>query len=70
MSSSDSIYAALTGPDGGLTTVNRKERHITTNDPDVDFIDILDTGDDEKPSGKLCLIQYVYLNPLLVFDGF
>lgn len=52
VSSSDSIYAALTGPDGGLTTVNRKQRHITTNDPDVDFIDILDNGDDEKPSGK------------------
>lgn len=49
---SDSISAALTGPDGGLTTVNRKQRHITTSDPDVDFIDILDHGDSEKPSGK------------------
>lgn len=45
----DSVIAALTGPDGGLTTVNRKQRHITTSDPDVDFIDILDHGDNEKP---------------------
>ncbi|KAK3923393.1 PP2C-like domain-containing protein [Frankliniella fusca] len=45
----DSIVAALTGPDGGLTTVNRKQRHITTSDPDVDFIDILDHAEGEKP---------------------
>lgn len=45
----DSIVAALTGPDGGLTSVNRKQRHITTSDPDVDFIDILDHPDGEKP---------------------
>lgn len=45
----ESIVAALTGPDGGLTTVNRKQRHITTSDPDVDFIDILDQGETEKP---------------------
>ncbi len=51
----DSIVAALTGPDGGLTTVNRKQRHITTSDPDVDFIDILDHPEGEKPAGKLCI---------------
>ncbi|XP_034255002.1 PP2C-like domain-containing protein CG9801 [Thrips palmi] len=45
----ESIVAALTGPDGGLTTVNRKQRHITTSDPDVDFIDILDQGENDKP---------------------
>ena len=48
----DAVVAALTGPDGGLTTVNRKQRHITTSDPDVDFIDILEQGDNEKPPGK------------------
>lgn len=48
----ESIVAALTGPEGGLTTVNRKQRHITTSDPDVDFIDILDQGESEKPPGK------------------
>lgn len=49
----ESIIAALTGPDGGLTTVNRKQRHITTSDPDVDFIDILDQGENEKPPGEI-----------------
>lgn len=33
-------FAAVTGPDGGLTTVNRRQRHLSTNDPDVDYIDI------------------------------
>ncbi|XP_071450241.1 PP2C-like domain-containing protein CG9801 isoform X2 [Hetaerina americana] len=47
------VFAAYTGPDGGLTTVNRglghgshgngqrggPERHLSTDDPDVNFID-------------------------------
>jgi hypothetical protein len=33
-------FAAVTGPDGGLTTVNRHQRHLSTSDPDVDYIDI------------------------------
>jgi hypothetical protein len=36
----DNQFAALTGPDGGLTTVNRHQRHLSTSDPDVDYIDI------------------------------
>lgn len=35
-----SQFAAVTGPDGGLTTVNRRQRHLSTSDPDVDYIDI------------------------------
>ncbi|PSN36973.1 hypothetical protein C0J52_15454 [Blattella germanica] len=34
-----SEFAAVTGPDGGLTTVNRRQRHLSTSDPDVDYID-------------------------------
>ncbi|KAG8235342.1 hypothetical protein J437_LFUL015850, partial [Ladona fulva] len=53
------VFAAFTGPDGGLTTVNRGggaagdgnyrgvERHLSTEDPDVDFID---DGKDEGAS--------------------
>jgi len=33
-------FAAVTGPDGGLTTVNRRQRHLSISDPDVDYIDI------------------------------
>ncbi len=34
------IIATHTGPDGGLTTVNRGQRgHVTSQDPDVSFID-------------------------------
>lgn len=34
------IIATHTGPDGGLTTVNRGQRgHVTSHDPDVSFID-------------------------------
>jgi len=33
------ILAAVTGPNGGLTTVNRKRRHLSISDPDVRFID-------------------------------
>ncbi|GFG37440.1 hypothetical protein Cfor_12013 [Coptotermes formosanus] len=36
----DNQFAAVTGPDGGLTTVNRRQRHLSTSDPDVDYIDI------------------------------
>jgi len=36
----DNQFAAVTGPDGGLTTVNRRQRHLSISDPDVDYIDI------------------------------
>ena len=40
---SDHVFAAYTGPEGGLTAVNRKQRHIVA-DEDVEFID-----SEEKP---------------------
>ena len=52
MSGPSSVFAAMTGPEGGLTTVNRRERHITTNDPDVDFIDIHDQTENEQVTGN------------------
>ncbi|XP_014245938.1 PP2C-like domain-containing protein CG9801 [Cimex lectularius] len=42
------VISALTGPNGGLTTVNRKRRHLSISDPDVRFID---TTDEDTPSG-------------------
>ncbi|XP_063229906.1 PP2C-like domain-containing protein CG9801 [Bacillus rossius redtenbacheri] len=41
------VWAAVTGPDGGLTTVNRRQRHLSTSDPDVDYIDILEQQGDQ-----------------------
>ncbi|XP_045025728.1 PP2C-like domain-containing protein CG9801 isoform X2 [Daphnia magna] len=41
------IIATHTGPDGGLTTVNRGQRgHVTSQDPDVSYID---SEDDAVP---------------------
>lgn len=37
-----SVFASLTGPGGGLTTVNPSQKHLSTSDPDVDYIDIMD----------------------------
>lgn len=33
------VLCAMTGPDGGLTTVNKQEKHLSTSDPDIHFID-------------------------------
>ncbi|XP_069694650.1 PP2C-like domain-containing protein CG9801 isoform X2 [Periplaneta americana] len=44
----DNEFAAVTGPDGGLTTVNRRQRHLSTSDPDVDYIDIQQHGTDQE----------------------
>ena len=29
----------MTGPDAGITTVNKQEKHVTASDPDIHFID-------------------------------
>ena len=43
------IIATHTGPDGGLTTVNRGQRgHVTSQDPDVSFID----SEEDSPSSQ------------------
>lgn len=48
------IITAMTGPNGGLTTVNQRQRHLSISDPDVHFIDIIedDTQADGNTSGK------------------
>lgn len=33
------VLCAITGPDGGLTTVNKQEKHVSVSDPDIHFID-------------------------------
>ncbi|XP_044583256.1 PP2C-like domain-containing protein CG9801 isoform X2 [Cotesia glomerata] len=43
----EEVFAAFTGPDRGLTTVNLKQKHLSISDPDVDYIDILDQNDQE-----------------------
>lgn len=45
------VIAAYTGPDGGLTTVNRGERkHVDSHDPDVLFIDSEDEAANNVPA--------------------
>lgn len=34
-----SIVGCATGPNGGLTTVKREEKHLDIPDPDIDYID-------------------------------
>ncbi|XP_057330830.1 PP2C-like domain-containing protein CG9801 isoform X2 [Microplitis mediator] len=43
----EEVFAAYTGPDRGLTTVNLKQKHLSISDPDVDYIDILEQNDQE-----------------------
>ncbi|XP_066996782.2 PP2C-like domain-containing protein CG9801 [Anabrus simplex] len=50
-----SVFAALTGPDGGLTTVNRRQRHLSTSDPDVDYIDILEQQAERESNADMSL---------------
>lgn len=39
------VIAAHSGPDNGLTTVNVQQRHLSINDIDIDYIDMLDQGE-------------------------
>lgn len=43
------VITAMTGPNGGLTTVNQRQRHLSISDPDVHFIDIIE---DDSQAGK------------------
>lgn len=45
------VLAAYTGPDRGLTAVNPQQKHLSINDSDIDYIDMLDQNDQYK-SGK------------------
>ena len=38
----DTVIGCYTGPNGGLTTVRRTEKHLSVTDPDIDFIDTQD----------------------------
>ncbi|KAL0277126.1 UNVERIFIED_CONTAM: hypothetical protein PYX00_004513 [Menopon gallinae] len=38
----NSVFASLTGPGSGLTSVNPCQKHLSTSDPDVDYIDIME----------------------------
>ncbi|XP_015429432.1 PREDICTED: PP2C-like domain-containing protein CG9801 [Dufourea novaeangliae] len=39
------VIAAYTGPDSGLTAVNVQQKHLSINDVDIDYIDMLDQGE-------------------------
>lgn len=43
----------MTGPNGGLTTVNQRERHLSISDPDVHFIDVMD--EDASGAGQILI---------------
>lgn len=44
------VVSAHTGPDNGLTTVNVQQRHLSINDIDIDYIDMLDQGEQYRNS--------------------
>lgn len=64
----EEIFASLTGPDRGLTSVNLKQKHLSISDPDVDYIDILEKND-QQTTGKLfaCFI-YLFVNNLKIYS--
>ncbi|XP_076225698.1 PP2C-like domain-containing protein CG9801 isoform X2 [Nomia melanderi] len=39
------VFAAHTGPDNGLIAVNVQQKHLSINDIDIDYIDMLDQGE-------------------------
>lgn len=42
------VISSLTGPHGGLVSVNQTEKHLSASDPEINFIDNL-----EDDCGKL-----------------
>lgn len=38
----ETIVGCFSGPDGGLTAVKRKEKHLSLGENDIDFIDTQD----------------------------
>lgn len=51
---SETIVGCYTGPQGGLSTVKRTEKHLSVLDADIDFID---TPQEEQ--GKNCHFNFV-----------
>lgn len=44
----NTVLSAYTGPDGGLTSVNRSQKHLSIADPEIDFIDNPDEQNESK----------------------
>ncbi|XP_053972035.1 PP2C-like domain-containing protein CG9801 [Hylaeus volcanicus] len=42
------VFAAHTGPDNGLAAVNLQQKHLSLNDIDIDYIDMLDQGEHNR----------------------
>ncbi|XP_076257159.1 PP2C-like domain-containing protein CG9801 isoform X4 [Rhynchophorus ferrugineus] len=49
----ESIIGCYSGPNGGLTTVSRTEKHLSVPDDDIDFIDTPEEESSEDTTGKL-----------------
>ncbi|XP_056648376.1 PP2C-like domain-containing protein CG9801 isoform X1 [Diorhabda sublineata] len=47
---SDTVVGCYTGPNGGLTTVKRIEKHLSVMDEDIDYIDTHDDETDIQPT--------------------
>lgn len=57
------IFAAYTGPDSGLTAVNLQQKHLSINDTDIDYIDMLDQNEQYR-SGEfriVTLIKHIFV---------
>lgn len=50
----ETVLNACTGPDGGLTSVNKSQKHLSIADPEIDFIDI---HDDQQNESKFLLLK-------------
>lgn len=62
----EEVFAAYTGPDRGLTTVNLKQKHLSISDPDVDYIDILEQNDQEA-TGISLFFNHQVINYTFIF---
>ncbi|CAG0886424.1 unnamed protein product [Darwinula stevensoni] len=49
------VFAASTGPDGGLTAIKHRPMHLTTNEPDVEFIDEDEDHSQQSPCRRASL---------------
>lgn len=53
----NTIVGCYSGPNGGLTTVKRTEKHLSVPDDDIDFID----NPEEEELGKLLCYYYLFI---------
>lgn len=52
------VVSSLTGPHGGLISVNQTEKHLSASDPEINFIDNLE---DDSRKFFVQFILFVYL---------